>query len=183
MSTAKDLKSIALLYFTPPPLRSDIDITAARLLFDQNLLNVKNLDSQGKYITTDCDIAKNPQFESSVIKIFNDEEMTMSVGEGLACRMLRKNHIPEDDDVILAETDFASTILANRSKKQKKYMNVKFLVPTSNHLERFFSSAGMAKCDLRGNLSPMRLEQQLFLKYKKSFWNLQTVNDVVNAYE
>ena len=62
-------------------------------------------------------------------------------------------------------------------------MNVKFLVPTSNHLERFFSSADMAKSDLRGNLSPMRLEQQLFLKYNKSFWDLQTVNDVVNAHE
>ena len=47
--------------------RSDIDIAGARLLLDQ-LLNVKNLDSQGKYITTDCDIAKNPQFESGAIK-------------------------------------------------------------------------------------------------------------------
>ena len=64
--------------------RSDIDIAGARLLLDQ-LLNVKNLDSQGKYITTDCDIAKNPQFESGVIKILNDEEMTMSIGEGLVC--------------------------------------------------------------------------------------------------
>ena len=107
----------------------------------------------------------------------------MSVGESLACRMLRKNPIPEDDEIILAETDFASAILAKRSKKQKKYMNVKFLVPTSNHLERFCSSAGLAKSDLRGNLSPMRLEQQLFLKYNKSFWDLQTVNDVVNAHE
>ena len=60
-----------------------------------------HLDSQGKHITTDCDIAKNTQFESGVIKILNDEEMTMSVGTGLACRMLRKNPIPEDDDVIV----------------------------------------------------------------------------------
>ena len=41
----------------------------------------------------------------------------------------------------------------------------------------------LAKNYLRGNLSPMRLEQQLLLKYNKSFWDLQTVNDVVNAHE
>ena len=52
--------SLAPLKSVPIALqRSDIDIAAARLLLDQ-ILNVKNLDSQGKYITTVFDIAKNP---------------------------------------------------------------------------------------------------------------------------
>ena len=45
------------------------------------------------------------------------------------CCMPQKNLVPEDD-VIPAESDFASAVLAERSKKQKKHMNVKILLPT-----------------------------------------------------
>ena len=50
-------------------------------------------------------------------------------------------------------------------------------------LKRFFSSAGYAYDELRQNILPAKLEQQLFLKFNKKFWDLTLVNDLVNLSE
>ena len=52
--------------------------------------------------------------------------------------------------------DFASKILQKRAKNtvDSDYWNLQFLKPTSNVLERFFSSAGFALNDLRQRLTP-----------------------------
>ena len=111
----------------------------------------------------------------------------MSVNEQLlTCRNLRKSNASDVEEVDSQDAaDFASAVLAKRQKQSSllKYVSCKFLLPTSNVLERFFSSAGFAYDELRQNLLPMRLEQQLFLKYNKKHWDLSTVNDLVNLSE
>ena len=56
-------------------------------------------------------------------------------------------------------------------------------LPTSNILERFFSSAGIASSDFRQRLNPTNLEEQLYLKTNKRFWDIRTVNDVLSQAE
>ena len=115
-----------------------------------------SLDPRKRYINVNCDIAKNPEFESGVVKILNSEEGSMSVNEQLSCRKLRKSNAvdveetPNPGDL----DDFASVVLAKRLKQSPhiKYENCKFLQPTSNILERFFSSAGYAYDELRQNI-------------------------------
>ena len=79
--------------------------------------------------------------------------------------------------------DFASEILKKKRKVAAKssYIDTRFIQPTSNMVERFFSSAGFAASELRQNISPVHLEEQLYLKANKRFWNVQLVNEVFNC--
>ena len=47
---------------------------------------------------------------------------------------------------------------------ESKYLNCRFLFPTSNILGRFFSAAGDRLSDLRQNIATKHSEQQLFLR-------------------
>ena len=57
------------------------------------------------------------------------------------------------------------------SQKVSEYESLKFLLPTSNILDRFFSSATYSFSDLRQKLLPMNLEMQLFLKVNEKFYD------------
>ena len=83
----RPLKSVTLAL-----QREDIDMASVRLLFDELLRKVPNLDPRKRYINVNCDIAKNPEFESGVVKILNSEEGSMSVNEQLSYRKLRKSN-------------------------------------------------------------------------------------------
>ena len=60
--------------------------------------------------------------------------------------------------------------------KTPKYMDLRFILPTSNIVERLFSSAGYAYNDMRKALIPANLEEQFFLKANKKYWDQKTVN-------
>ena len=81
--------------------------------------------------------------------------------------------------------EFATGILKKRKFENKNvssaYLDPKFLQPTSNLLERFFSTAGYAYNDYRKHLLPMNLERQLFLKLNHRFWSEATVDKVVRV--
>ena len=102
----------------------------------------------------------------------------------IAIIVLHEKH--EDDEEnqtpVIVESDFAEEILQKRQKKgdESKYLNCRFLFPTSNILERFFSAAGYALNDLRQNITPEHLEQQLFLRANKKYWTVKTVNSVLS---
>ena len=107
----------------------------------------------------------------------------MNFNQKLACRDLRATRnadvtvLPHDE----GNQDFASQILAKRAKnEQTPYVDTRFILPTSNILERFFSCAGTAASDLRLRLSPVNLEEQLYLKINHRFWDLKTVNELLN---
>ena len=73
-----------------------------------------------------------------------------------------------------SDSDFASLLIKKRrlqvsSQKVSEYERLKFLLPTSNILERFFSFATYSFSDLRQKLLPMNLEMQLFLKVNEKF--------------
>ena len=81
------------------------------------------------------------------------------------------------------ESDFVASIIKKRkiatgvSRSQPRYMDSHFLLPTSNLLERFFSTADYS--ELRQNLLPQNLEMQLFLKINKKYWDNEFVPKVV----
>ena len=79
--------------------------------------------------------------------------------------------------------ELASKILQKRAKNtvDSGYWNWQFLKPTIN-LERFFSSAGFALNDLHQSLTPVYLEQQLFLNANKKFWGIETNTEVLQDY-
>lgn len=56
-----------------------------------------------------------------------------------------------------------------------RYELVHYIPPTSNVAERFFSQAGIVLSPLRQAMAPVQLENILFLKMNRRFWNLATV--------
>ena len=111
------------------------------------------------------------------------DECALNVNENLACKKLRRT---SDIECEFPQTDdFAGNVLAKKKKdtKQMKYIPCSFILPTSNHLERFFSAAGFASNDYRKSTLPMNLEEQLFLRFNKKHWDLNLVNQIVSASE
>ena len=73
-------------------------------------------------------------------------------------------------------------ILEKRAQKVivSNYMDLQFLLPTSNHSERLSSHAEYFLSNLRQNKLPSNLEEQFFFKVNHRFWNLSTVNNILN---
>eukprot|EP00171_Calliarthron_tuberculosum_P021824 IDg21824t1 len=61
----------------------------------------------------------------------------------------------------------------------ENFLDVRFIVPTSNICERLFSTAGNTLRDRRKSISPMNLEIQLFLHINSDLWGISDVNTVV----
>ena len=76
--------------------------------------------------------------------------------------------------------DFAQTILKKpRRDKESNYLSCKFVLPTSNLLERFFALPDLH--EMRQSISPCHREEQLYLKVNNKFWNETLVNTIVNS--
>ena len=63
-----------------------------------------------------------------------------------------------------------------KAEHDNGYIETRFLLPTSNLVERFFSVSGLAYDDFRQNMTTMNLEMQLFLKTNKRFWDEELVS-------
>ena len=59
------------------------------------------------------------------------------------------------------------------------YIDCKFLEPTSNRVERFFSAAGYSYSDYRQNMTHVHFEEQMFLKFNKLYWDKKSVENAV----
>ncbi|GMF50913.1 unnamed protein product [Phytophthora fragariaefolia] len=58
-------------------------------------------------------------------------------------------------------------------------VDLSWVPPTSNNVERRFSRAGIMFSRLRRSLNPMTLETMLFLQYNRSLWDTSAVADAV----
>ena len=151
--------------------RSNIDLQDTRILFDSLLGDYDNEVFQ-KYLEADANIVHSPNFKRGVVKILKYQN-DFSDDEKAAINCLKITESSDVREVSNANGDYAEDRLrAKRAKPecaQVEYMNCKFILPTSNSLERFFSSAGFAFNDYRNSLLSTNLEMHLFLKSDKRF--------------
>jgi len=128
-----------------------------------------------QYLGSDAKIVHSPVFENSVVKVLNDKENDLTVEERLSLKKLEKN-----ESTIPAILSFdrnpyicgASTTINNPSK----YIDLTFIPPTSNIVERLFSLAGRIYCDNRKSLDNSTLEEIIFLNQNKDLWNESVVD-------
>ena len=113
----------------------------------------------------------------------------LATEEAQSVQKLKKQVVeqPEGSNSQDSDSDFASLLIKKRrlqlsSQKVSEYESLKFLLPTSNILERFFSSATYSFSDLRQKLLPMNLEMQLFLKVNEKFWDENLVSQALNDF-
>ena len=135
------------------------------------------------YIGKDADIVHNGHFERGIIKVQSGLESQLDVEETNA---LQKLVIPNSFG--LYEVEESQLSLVERALKRQRlkknnssgFMDTKFLVPTTNHVERLFSTSKRIFSTKRRSLLPRTLEALLFLKENRELWNLPMVSTIVN---
>ena len=144
------------------------------------------------YLGHDADIIHSKDLETAVIKIQANKESTLSIHEKRAVEQLllpaashaESGETAVDEDAQLSFADRALKRQRVEEKKEcSKYINTRFLLPTSCEVERLFSMAKRVFCPLRRSLQPRTLEALLFLNQNRSLWNLALTALVVNEKE
>ena len=158
-----------------------IYLASVRKLFDETMKKIPDFDKEHRYLCKNPSISKFPDFENAVVKILENREADLTDDEKEAVGALQLEGEVNDEKENENPDDFATTLLKKRQKTVNKshYLDLRFIIPTSDIIERFFSSAGYASNDLRQRLVPATLEEQLFLKVNRRFWTQKTVNDVL----
>ena len=139
-------------------------------------------------ISADSDIVHNKTFERAIVKIQKGsvgELITEEMKSVEVLQIVRSNSAPQSKYPAKIES------LAERAlKRQKlddtagnqsdaKYMDLRFIVPTSNICERLFSKAGYGLDSRRQNTLPSNFELQMFLHANNDLWGIKEVNDLL----
>ena len=122
-------------------------------------------------------IVHSRDFENAVVKLISAEKLTIDEQ-----RCVESFKITEEVQEMVDENiDFATQVLIEASiTGTAGYVDMKFVPPTSNTLERFFSKAKFFLGDYRYRITPGHFEAQLFLNVNKDWWDQGTVQDVIN---
>ena len=155
---------------------SAIDMADVRGLFDKVLEDYPEMVT---YLGTNAKIIHSPKFESAIVKIQEKMHDTLDDEELAAVAVLKKEVIltqTRSDEQENSVAEFMKRRKMTKAEHDNGYVETRFLLPTSNLLERFFSVSGLAYDDFRQNMTPMNLEMQLFLKTNKRFWDEELVS-------
>ena len=124
----------------------------------------------------------SPDFEMGIIKILEGREQHLTGAEHQAVAIFRKPDSTEeylnDDEGTLAERIAKKRKLSNQNQRSSAFVDLKFIPPTSNQVERLFSKARLTLGMTRHGLLPVTLEAILFLQYHKCFWGVEDVKEI-----
>ncbi|KAE9134231.1 hypothetical protein PF005_g3064 [Phytophthora fragariae] len=153
-----------------------------RDIFDELIVTYPGVSS---HLAADADIVKNPEFEDACVATLRSgpeelaakqqrllEPFAVRTGSTAAGDMLPKK---------ISSSDRAMKKRKLARKQQATFSAVKFIPPTSNCVERFFSRAKHTLSHHRHRILPVNLEAVLFLKKNRRFWSTSTVVKVVNS--
>ena len=148
------------------------------ILFDSIIQEYPELSEK---LSPEARIVLNLEFESALVKLQSGRSDDLSTCEKFAARILLK---PESGEVeVESDNDtglsFADRVLQKArldSLNKCKYIDTRFLLPTSNICERLFSKTGCTLTDNRKFILPANLEQQIFLNVHSDLWNVRELN-------
>ena len=155
---------------------SAIDMADVRGFFDKVLEDYPEMVT---YLGTNAKIVHSPKFESAIVTIQEKMHDTLDDEELAAVAVLKKEVIltqTRSDEQENSVAEFMKRRKMTKAEHDNGYIETRFLLPTSNLVERFFSVSGLAYDDFRQNMTPMNLEMQLFLKTNKRFWDEELVS-------
>lgn len=138
----------------------------------RDLFNMVIDDYEETEVRLSCtaDIVQSPSFQFSIVKVQRGESYAMNREERT---VLKDFEVIEGNNALDSTEDhsYDERALARRttgcSVTVRKYIDLRFLLPTSNVCERLFSKSGYTLNYLRRGISPANLEAQLFLHMKK----------------
>lgn len=159
---------------------SDASVRSARIYFDTVLEDYPFLFDR---LNSNARIVHDPCFESGVLRIQEGQECDLKGDEKAAVSSLLLG------GSVLNEGELGPQSIIERASKRLRtdgtlqpsaYMDTRFLLPTSNLCERFFSIAGYAMTNRRKGILPSNLEAQLFLFMNRDLWGINDIKNIVH---
>ena len=138
------------------------------------------------YLSRDADIVLSKHFENAVVKVLMNQESLLSPHEKNAIKHLKFEQEPELEVENPGANRNANSIVTTMRKNKRArhmhstssksaYVDLNFVVGTSDIVERLFSAAGLILTDLRSSMLPINAEALLFLKVNRMYWDFETV--------
>ena len=159
---------------------SEITLSQVRCLFDSV---IEKFPETASYLSASSKIVQDPDFEAGIIKIQDGKERVLLNAEKTAIKPLENQC---EVDFLSSTTENQQISFAERALKKRKisvnttgYMDTRFLLPTTNIVERFFSKAGYALGSRRKNINPSNLEMQLFLNVNRNLWDFPDIKAIL----
>lgn len=152
--------------------KDDLNLLDARILFDAL---IEKFPSSAHYLSLDANIVNNIDFERSVCAYFSGDLLT---NENV--KILENFKLDELllEDGSLESSNFATIILSRKRSKKAAIYQLNHIPPTSNFVERFFSTSKIIMSSSRKSMLPRSLELILFLKFNKKFWDINSMAEL-----
>ncbi|RLN11168.1 hypothetical protein BBJ28_00007143 [Nothophytophthora sp. Chile5] len=123
----------------------------------------------------------NSDFEAGCVKVLKGQSARLSRAEKAALQpFLATSTSEEDDDDDEGGASFVERLQKRRrlDEQQPMYELLTTIPPTSNVVERLFSTARTTVGQQRHGLQPYTLEMLLFLRQNADYWDARTVESV-----
>ncbi|OQR89858.1 hypothetical protein ACHHYP_05992 [Achlya hypogyna] len=158
----------------------DLDLTDACALFAGHFALYPDLD----HLSPESNLSRNPDFVSAVVKILTPEENKLTQTEAASVQCFRKPRVDSEVDKSTDMPSLAAELLrANRRRLDdvpSTYIDLSFVLPTSNIVERLFSVVKYILTDTRKHMHPINFEMVIFLRSNK-YWGVDTVAESIHS--
>ncbi|ETV84120.1 hypothetical protein H257_03430 [Aphanomyces astaci] len=139
--------------------RDTMSLSDVRILFDTVM---EDYPQVVHYLSPSATIVQQPNFENGCLRVAPLEAVVAEKHETYAERALkRQRRVPSED----------------------KFLDCRFIIPTSNICERFFSATKRAIGDHRCGSLPKNFESQSFLYANVDMWSMDEVQKIMQANE
>ena len=142
---------------------SNITLLNARNMFD-GLISKYAVTSQ--HLSANAIIVHSPVFETAICKLLDGNEQLTEV----EVEKLKDFKFANPEPAI--QLSFAGQFF--KRPRLQFYADPKYIPPTSNHVEQFFSACGLVFTTLRQSIKPENLETVMFLKFNSDLWDART---------
>ena len=159
---------------------SERNLEEVRVIFDEMLIHYPTMDyyfaSNGRYV-------HSPEFENAIVKVIADSIESLSNAEKeLLTPFSRTNNSLTGVTISPVKPDTPLALLALKKKRKitsTAYIDMSFIPPTSNIVERLFSAARLVLTDYRQSMTPYTFECVMFLKMNRKLWDASLVSNIV----
>jgi hypothetical protein len=155
-------------------------IQEVRSIFDEML---KHYPSLNYYICSDGGIVHSLDFEIAIAKVIEDDLNSLdSTQKELLKPFRQENNASASVGISPVKPDTPYALQALKKKRkvlQNEFIDLSFIPPTSNIVERLFSAARLVLTDYRKSMSPYTFECVMFLKMNRKLWDASLVSSIV----
>ena len=156
------------------------NLQEVRCIFDEMLKHYPTMDY---YLSSDGGIVHSPDFEIAIVKILDDEVHNLSsTQEEMLAPFRQANNASIGVGISPVKPDTPYALQALKKKRKvitNEFIDMSFIPPTSNIVERLFSAARLVLTDYRKSMSPYTFECVMFLKINRELWDASLVSNIV----